>query len=141
MGVFDWLFGDTDDEEAQLDDMILMDMDDEGEWFYMNEDFDKVKKVIEAANDVAKINEAIRSEYNLQQKANSVYRSVYYKNDYAKFIAVEKIRQNMCGTSPFEKLRIEDKKAVLEMIREAIKNYVLSIVWLSASLLTHTYKS
>ena len=31
MGVFDWLFGDTDDEEAQLDDMILMDMDDEGE--------------------------------------------------------------------------------------------------------------
>ena len=31
MGAFDWLFGDTDDEEAQLDDMILMDMDDEGE--------------------------------------------------------------------------------------------------------------
>ena len=29
MGIFDWLFGDTDDEEAQLDDMILMDMDDE----------------------------------------------------------------------------------------------------------------
>ena len=84
MGIFDWLFGDTDDEDAQLDDMILMDMDDEGEWFYMNEDFDKVKKVIEAANDVAKINEAIRSEYNLQQKANSVYRSVYYKKDYIK---------------------------------------------------------
>ena len=31
MGIFDWLFGDTDDEEAQLDDMILMDMDDEGD--------------------------------------------------------------------------------------------------------------
>ena len=29
MGIFDWLFGDTDDEEAELDDMILMDMDDE----------------------------------------------------------------------------------------------------------------
>ena len=29
MGIFDWLFGDTDDEEAQLDDMVLMDMDDE----------------------------------------------------------------------------------------------------------------
>ena len=29
MGIFDWLFGDTDDEEARLDDMILMDMDDE----------------------------------------------------------------------------------------------------------------
>ena len=29
MGIFDWLVGDTDDEEAQLDDMILMDMDDE----------------------------------------------------------------------------------------------------------------
>ncbi len=28
MGSFDWLFGDTDVEEAQLDDMILMDMDD-----------------------------------------------------------------------------------------------------------------
>ena len=31
MGIFDWLFGDTDDEEAQLEDMVLMDMDDEGE--------------------------------------------------------------------------------------------------------------
>ena len=31
MGIFDWLFGETDDEEAQLDDMILMDMDDEDE--------------------------------------------------------------------------------------------------------------
>ncbi len=31
MGIFDWLFGDTDDEEAQLEDMILMDMDDEDE--------------------------------------------------------------------------------------------------------------
>ena len=31
MGIFDWLFGDTDDEEAQLDDMILMDMDDEND--------------------------------------------------------------------------------------------------------------
>ena len=31
MGIFDWLFGDTDDEEAQLDDIILMDMDDENE--------------------------------------------------------------------------------------------------------------
>ena len=30
-GIFDWLFGDTDDEDAQLEDMILMDMDDEGE--------------------------------------------------------------------------------------------------------------
>ena len=29
MGIFDWLFGDADDEEAQLEDMILMDMDDE----------------------------------------------------------------------------------------------------------------
>ena len=93
----------------------------------MNEDFDKVKKVIEAANDVAKINEAIRSEYNLQQKANSVYRSVYYKKDYIEFIAIEKIKQHMCGTLPFEKLRIEDKKAVLIMIRESIANYVLSI--------------
>ena len=31
MGIFDWLFGETDDEEAQLDDMILMDMDDESD--------------------------------------------------------------------------------------------------------------
>ena len=31
MGIFDWLFGDTDDEETQLEDMILMDMDDEDE--------------------------------------------------------------------------------------------------------------
>ena len=31
MGIFDWLFGNTDDEEAQLDDMILMDMDDEND--------------------------------------------------------------------------------------------------------------
>lgn len=31
MGIFDWLFGDTEDEEAELDDMILMDMDDEDE--------------------------------------------------------------------------------------------------------------
>ncbi len=29
MGIFDWLFVDTDDEEAQLEDMIFMDMDDE----------------------------------------------------------------------------------------------------------------
>lgn len=29
MGIFDWLFGDTDDEEAQLEDTILMDMDDQ----------------------------------------------------------------------------------------------------------------
>lgn len=29
MGIFDWLFGDTDDADAQLDDMLLMDMDDE----------------------------------------------------------------------------------------------------------------
>ena len=29
MGIFDCLFGETDDEEAQLEDMILMDMDDE----------------------------------------------------------------------------------------------------------------
>ena len=29
MGIFDWIFGDTDDEKAELDDMILMDMDDE----------------------------------------------------------------------------------------------------------------
>ena len=29
MGIFDWLFGDTDDEEAQLEDMILMEMDGE----------------------------------------------------------------------------------------------------------------
>ena len=29
MGIFDWLFGDTDDEEAQLEDMLLMDTDDE----------------------------------------------------------------------------------------------------------------
>ena len=29
MGIFDWLFGDIDDEEAQLEDMIFMDMDDE----------------------------------------------------------------------------------------------------------------
>ena len=29
MGIFDWLLGDTDDEEAHLEDMILMDMDDE----------------------------------------------------------------------------------------------------------------
>ena len=69
----------------------------------MNEDFDKVKKVIEAANDVAKINETIRIEYNLQKKANSVYKSVYYKNDYAKFIAIEKIKQHMCGALPFDK--------------------------------------
>ena len=93
----------------------------------MNEDFNKVEKVIEAANDIAKINETIRSEYNLQKRANSVYKSVYYKNDYTEFIAIEKIKQNMCGTLPFEKLRIEDKKSVLEMIREAIKNYVFSI--------------
>ena len=33
----------------------------------------------------------------------------------------------MRGTLPFEKLRIEDKKAVLEMIRETITNCVLSI--------------
>ena len=31
MGVFDWLFGDSDDEDAQLDDILLMDTDDEGE--------------------------------------------------------------------------------------------------------------
>ena len=93
----------------------------------MNEDFNKVEKVIEAANDVAKINEAIRSEYSLQKKANSVYKSVYYKDDYTKFIAIEKIKQHMCGTLPFEKLRIEDKKSVLEMMRGAIVNYVLSI--------------
>ena len=31
MGIFDWLFGDADDEETQLEDMILMDIDDEGE--------------------------------------------------------------------------------------------------------------
>ena len=29
MGIFDWIFGDTDDEDAQLDDMILMDMDED----------------------------------------------------------------------------------------------------------------
>ena len=29
MGIFDWIFETTDDEDAQLDDMILMDMDDE----------------------------------------------------------------------------------------------------------------
>lgn len=27
--IFDWLFGDTDNEDAQLEDMNLMDMDDE----------------------------------------------------------------------------------------------------------------
>ena len=45
MGIFDWLFGDTDDDDAQPLDMILMDMDDEGECYYMNEDFNKVEKV------------------------------------------------------------------------------------------------
>ena len=29
MGILDWLFGDTDDEDAQIEDMLLMDMDDE----------------------------------------------------------------------------------------------------------------
>lgn len=29
MGIFDWLFGDADDEDNELEDMILMDMDDE----------------------------------------------------------------------------------------------------------------
>ncbi len=29
MSIFDWLFGDTDDEDEQLEDMLLMDMDDE----------------------------------------------------------------------------------------------------------------
>ena len=29
MGIFDWLFGDTDDEDAQLEDMFLMDRDEE----------------------------------------------------------------------------------------------------------------
>ena len=29
MGIFDWLFGDIDDEDVQLEDMILMDMDGE----------------------------------------------------------------------------------------------------------------
>lgn len=29
MGIFDWAFGDTDNEDAQLEDMIFMDMDDE----------------------------------------------------------------------------------------------------------------
>ena len=29
MGSFDWPFGDTDDEEVQLEDMIIMDMIDE----------------------------------------------------------------------------------------------------------------
>lgn len=29
MGIFDWLLGDTDDEESELEDMLLMDEDDE----------------------------------------------------------------------------------------------------------------
>lgn len=93
----------------------------------MSEDFDKLKKVIEAAKDISKINETIRSDYNLQTQANSVYKSVYYKTDYMGFIVAEKIKQHMCGTRSFESLRIEEKKAVLEMIREAIKDYVLSV--------------
>ena len=93
----------------------------------MSEDFEKLKKVIEAAKDISKINETIRSDYNLQTQANSVYKSVYYKTDYMGFIAAKKIKQHMCGTRSFESLRIEEKKAVLEMIKKAIKDYVLSI--------------
>ena len=29
MGIFDWLFGDTDDEDAYIENMIPMDIDDE----------------------------------------------------------------------------------------------------------------
>lgn len=93
----------------------------------MSEDFDNLKKVIEAAKDISKINETIRSNYNLQTRANSVYNSVNYKIDYADFIRFRKKIQHMCGTRSFESLRIEEKKAVLEMIREAIKDYVLSV--------------
>ena len=42
MGIFDWLFGDTDDEDTQLEDVPLMDMDDEDDQIFKNCKFPRV---------------------------------------------------------------------------------------------------
>lgn len=91
------------------------------------ESFENAKKLLDAHDDIRRINDTIRSNYAVQQHGSSLYRKLMSNQDYGEYIFALKAMRKMAGSIPFDRLDDDHKKEVLSMIKDAIEVFISTI--------------
>ena len=93
-----------------------------------NKDYDVIKKIKEANDDIDKLNELLNNVSKFHKNANDLFEKINSKIDYIVYINALKIQNNMNGKVPFHALSYKDKILVFKMLIDAINNYKQYII-------------
>lgn len=85
---------------------------------------DKAEKLMEANDDIKKINAILTDSDMFHHKADELYEEINKKNEYAKYIIMAKTLKGMNGNIPFSNLPYYGKRKVFNMLKEAISAYI-----------------
>ena len=88
------------------------------------EDIKKAKKILDANDDIGKIEERLHDSTLFHRKADHLYDELSKKIDYLPYIELGKTANRMNGDIPFKNLNYKYKLNVFRMIRNAILEYI-----------------
>lgn len=83
------------------------------------------KDMLNAAEDIQKINEILADSQKFRQKSNHVYCEIVSKAEYAPYIALARTANNLKpGNVPFEKItEYAMRRKIIGVLREAVIAY------------------
>ena len=84
------------------------------------------KDVLDANEDIQKINEILADSQKFRQKSNNVYHEIVSKVEYAPYIALARTANNLKpGNVPFEKItEYAMRRKIISVLREAVIAYI-----------------
>ena len=88
------------------------------------EDIKKAKKILDANDDIRKIEEILHDSTLFHRKADHLYDELSRNIDYLPYIELGKAANRMNGDIPFKNLSYKYKLNVFRMIRNAVLEYI-----------------
>lgn len=86
---------------------------------------DKIKKIIDAQNDIEEIKNAINDINYFHSKSDEIYDKINNNKDYTIYIQIMKNKFNMNGNNHFKVLSYRFKREIFKMFIASIKLYIV----------------